>query len=469
MDNRIRKYIEKQNMLESGDTVVVGVSGGPDSLCLLYVLFLLKDIFQIQLVCAHVDHQARAKDSEADARFVQQVCAQYGIPFECKRVDVKKIAKGRKENFHQVARDCRYNFFQETMQKYGANKLAIAHHGEDLAETFMMRVVKQSAYESWATLLPKRDFAGGMLIRPLLQQRKQEILNYLHEKKLSFRIDCSNDETYYTRNRFRKYMMPFIYQENPNFLEGLFRTQQDILADEAYLIEQAKQAFEQVVELQKEDEIFLNVDTLLSLPYSLQRRVIQVVLEYLYFYRNLSFSHTYTTEILKRFKQESGYLEMQLADGVYVTVNYKKARIGVGLPSETGAYEVMIYGEGVYSLPNGCSIRVSKVSSLSSHQCKDDYWIDGAHAQFPYIIRTRRMGDQIALPKAAGHKKINRLFIDEKVPLPKRSSWPILVQQDGQILWVPLLKKVRLPKQIEQQEVFYIFQYIAEETEEVQL
>lgn len=469
MENQVRKYIEQQNMLQKGDTVVVGVSGGPDSLCLLYILFLLRDIFQMRLICAHIDHQARPGDSEEDAAFVQAFCARYAIPFVCKTINVKKLAKEQKINFHQVARSCRYDFFQEIMEQYGASKLAIAHHGEDFAETFMMRMVRQTAYEKWFTLLPKRAFAGGMLIRPLLWATKQEILEYLQMKKLDFRVDGSNDETYYTRNRFRKKLLPFIYEENPNFLDGLFRTQQEVLSDEAYLMEQTEAAFSQVVQVQRSDEVILDVEQLFTFAFPLQRRLIRVVLDYLYFSRETSFSYAYIAEILVMLGRKKGYAEMALSDGVYVTASYEKARIGVGLPAPLEVYEMTVSGEGRYVLPNGDVIQVSTSMQVPDESAKDLYWVYAKDSCFPYIIRTRQSGDRVLLEDRLHYKKLNRLFIDAKIPLPARDSWPLLVDASGQILWIPLLKKVRLSKEIEQQEILYIFQYIKEKTEEVQV
>lgn len=469
MENQIKKYIEAKNLIQAGETVVVGVSGGPDSLCLLYALYQLKDVLSIRLVCAHLNHQAR-KEANADEAFVLAVCQKLAISFESKRIDVKSLAKKENHNFHQVARICRYNFFSEVMKKYEATKLATAHHADDLAETFFMRVVQNHAYEKWFGLQAKRDFSDGQLIRPLLFLKKTDILAYLKRNHYDFRVDASNEEMYYTRNRFRKYMMPFVYQENPNFIQGLIRAQQEITEDEAFLMEQAMQVFDQAVITKKQDEVILDLNCLCELRFPLQRRVIQVVLGCLYFQKGTTYSNGYIQSILSLFQQKNGYAELHLANDLYVSVNYQKGRIGYGSECAIDSYEIRIQAEGTYVLPNGYQIVVTKeeLHKENFEHHLNYFYQAQSEICFPYMIRTRKAGDTIQLENNSGHKKINRLFIDQKVPLMERSGWPLLCNQENQILWVPGLKRIQSNAQMQQEDIFYIFRYIKADMQEEQ-
>lgn len=460
MEKRILAYIQSKKLIQAGDTVVIGVSGGPDSLCLLYVLHALKSQLFFHIVCAHLNHQAR-EEADTDEAFVSEVCQKLSVPFEYARFDMKVLSKERKENFHQIAREYRYRFFLQIAKKYRAKKIATAHHIEDLAETFFMRIVKNLPYEKWAAFEAKQDFFQKQLIRPLLFLKKEELIAYLHNKAYSYRIDASNDADFYTRNRFRKFLMPFVYQENPGFFTKFLQIQEEIRADECYLMEQTKNIYPQIVIWQNTQEVILDTEKFSRLPFSLQRRLIRVVLEYLYFSVDAFFASHHIRQVLHLFTKKEGYRQIHLSRGLFASISYKKGRIGYGKEKSATQYMLCISGEGVYDLPNGAQMVVTKETDFStfSNGSVDCFCIQDAMVAFPYFVRTREPGDLIQL-ETGNHKKISRLFIDQKVPQPKRDGWPLFCNQENHILWVPGLRNVAPNKRWVQKELFfYRFQY----------
>ncbi|MDF2607599.1 MAG: tilS [Bacillales bacterium] len=208
-----KKYFNKSELL------IVGVSGGPDSLALLHLLN--KNKFNI--IAAHVDHMLRGKESKDDLEFVKEFCSQKNIEFVARSIEVGKYVSETGLSTQIAARVCRYNFFKEVMDQYKSKKLILAHHGDDQIETITMRLVRGSTPKGIAGIRDVRDFENGAIIRPLLYVNKAMIAAYCEKNNLTPRIDKSNEKDTYTRNRFRKSILPFFYNENPLVNEQFVR------------------------------------------------------------------------------------------------------------------------------------------------------------------------------------------------------------------------------------------------------
>ena len=209
--------IKENNLINKGDLIVVGVSGGPDSITLLTCLNKYKDYFEIKLICAHINHLIR-KDSTEDEQYVENMCKNMGIKCYVKRADVEKIAKEQKKGSEEVGRKIRYDFFDEVARKENANKIAIAHNMKDNAETMLLNIIRGSGLTGLEGIQAEEY---GKYIRPLINCTREEIEEYCEKNNLQPRIDSTNKENIYRRNIIRNKLLPQLQELNPNIVESL--------------------------------------------------------------------------------------------------------------------------------------------------------------------------------------------------------------------------------------------------------
>ena len=227
IEDKVINTINKYNMLKPGDKVVIGVSGGPDSITLLNILNNLKEKLNINIYVAHINHMIR-KEADEETEYVKKFCEKIGVNFFCKKIDVEEEAKKKKIGTEEAGRNIRYNFFEEVLKKVGANKIATAHNSNDNAETVLMNIIRGTSTSGLKGIEKVRD---GKYIRPLIECGREEIEEYCSFNNLDPRFDKSNEENIYTRNKIRNLLIPFIKKEfNPNIIEGINR-----LSDIAYM------------------------------------------------------------------------------------------------------------------------------------------------------------------------------------------------------------------------------------------
>lgn len=212
LKDKVLKYVEENFMIEKGDSILVALSGGPDSVCLLHILYSLSKKMNIFLYAAHVNHCLRGEEAIKDEKYAEELCKRLNIPFYCKRVDIKSISKERGVSTELAGRDERYKFFDELKENLSINKIAIAHNANDQAETLIMRIIRGTGLEGLVGIKPIRD---SVYIRPILCLTRKEIEQYCNEQNLNPRIDQTNYEEIYSRNKIRLKAIPFI-QENFN-------------------------------------------------------------------------------------------------------------------------------------------------------------------------------------------------------------------------------------------------------------
>ncbi|OGW14579.1 MAG: tRNA lysidine(34) synthetase TilS, partial [Nitrospirae bacterium GWA2_42_11] len=215
---KVRDTIACHNMLRYGDSVVVGVSGGPDSVCLLYILNELKEDYNLSLHIAHLHHGFRGSEADEDVRFVQSLSKSLGVPAHIDHIDVPSYIKKTKLSKQAGAREVRYRFFNRLADDIGADKIALGHTADDQAETFLMRLLKGSGLHGLTGISPVRD----RIIRPLIDISSDEIKGYLSERDIRYRIDSSNLSPVYLRNKIRLELIPYLAKEyNPNIMDTL--------------------------------------------------------------------------------------------------------------------------------------------------------------------------------------------------------------------------------------------------------
>ena len=256
MNNKVIETIKKYNLIEQGDKIVLGVSGGPDSISMLNILNEIKDEYKFEIYVAHINHMIR-EEAEDDEKYVQNYCEKNNIQYFIKRVDVQQIANTKKIGTEEAGRKIRYEFFEEVMQKVGANKIAIAHNKNDKIETVIMNLLRGSGISGLKGIEPIRD---NKYIRPLIECERQEIEQYCEQHKLDPRIDKTNFENDYTRNKIRNIVIPYIKDEfNPNIIQTIDRLSQVATDESDYIELQASKIYQKLLIERTENQIILKL------------------------------------------------------------------------------------------------------------------------------------------------------------------------------------------------------------------
>ena len=270
MKNKVIETIKKYKLIEAGDKIVLGVSGGPDSISMLNILNEIKDEFDFKIYVAHINHLIR-EEAIDDEKFVENYCKKNDISFFCKRAEVQKIAETQKIGTEEAGRNVRYEFFEEVCSKVGANKIAIAHNKNDKIETIIMHLLRGSGLSGLKGMQPIRD---NKYIRPLIECERNEIEQYCEENKLEPRIDKTNFENEYTRNKIRNIVLPYIKKEfNPNIINTINRLSEVAEEENNYLNKITEDAFNNVL-IEKNKNIALDLKKFNNLELVIKRRVI---------------------------------------------------------------------------------------------------------------------------------------------------------------------------------------------------
>ena len=261
------------NLIKDGDKIVLGVSGGPDSICMLDMMRELKEEKNInfEIYVAHVNHMIREEAIE-DEKYVQNYCLKHNIKFYVKRVDVQKIANDKKIGTEEAGRKVRYDFFEEVLQKTGSNKIAIAHNKNDKIETIIMHLLRGSGLSGLKGIEPIRD---NKYIRPLIECERQEIEQYCKNRKLQPRIDKTNFENEYTRNKIRNIVIPYIKKEfNPNIIQTLSRLSEVATDESNYIDLQTQKIYNKLLIEKSDKQIILKLKEFNQQENVIQKRLV---------------------------------------------------------------------------------------------------------------------------------------------------------------------------------------------------
>lgn len=270
MENVI-KTIEKYNLIQNGDRIVIGVSGGPDSICLLHILNGLKERYGLELFVAHINHMIR-ENAKKDEEYVINFCKKIDVPVYVARIDVLNIAKREKISTEEAGRNERYKFFDEVLKKTNSNKIAIAHNSNDKAETIIMNILRGSGISGLKGIEPKRD---NKYIRPLIETSREEIENYCKSNNLETCHDESNDENVYNRNKIRNIVIPYIKNEfNPNIINTINRLSVVATEENEYINKIVEKEYNNICISEDKDEIKLDLKEFNSLNIVIKRRLI---------------------------------------------------------------------------------------------------------------------------------------------------------------------------------------------------
>ena len=412
---QVKSTINKYCMLIPKDRVVVGVSGGPDSICLLHILYEIKEEFQIELIAAHFNHRLRPGEDEKETEFVKSFVQKLGVPFEYG--EAEKDIKREKGSLEENARQLRYEFLEEVRKKYSAQKIALGHNKNDQAETVIMRLLRGSGILGLRGIPPVRD---GVIIRPIIDLTRDQILYYLNKKGLSYVLDSSNMDIAFLRNKVRHKLIPYLQRYQPNIVEILSKTAELLFVENSFLESEAEKWIKENVSF-FENIAVLELKDFNKLHLALRQRILRSLInKRLGHTKRISFDHI--NSILGLIERAIPNSEIHLPYNVVVKKRYGLLIIDEKRQFQNYCYHIKNYGR--HYLPAIDSwLLVEKTEEIKEKNCAI---VDIDKLEFPFIIRNIRAGDRIFL-QGIGHKKIKDIFIDMKIPKEIRRLIPILV------------------------------------------
>ncbi len=427
----VYNFIKNKIGLEPNDTIVVGVSGGPDSMALLYILNEFKKKLDLKIVCAHVNHNKRV-ESEQEKIDLENYCKANNIIFE-----YIKITKWGDDNFHNEARSVRYNFFEELVMNYGAKYLMTAHQGDDLIETILMRIVRGSTLKGYSGFSRIVDKGTYKIVRPLITVTKDEIMEFDKVNGIKYAIDQSNNEDHYTRNRYRHTVLPFLKHEDPKVHKKFLKYSEILLEYSDYVDKEANKVF---------NKVFINgnldIDKFNELDNIIQTKIIYTILEKIYGDDLLIIGAVHVELIFDLIKSNKSNSIVHLPNNVIVIKSYNELSFSFD-DDESSEYEIEI--DDRVNLPNGKIIEiVDECIDTTNYTIR----LSSNEVKLPLYVRNRKDGDRIEVKGLNGTKKVKDIFIDEKIKISDRDSWPVVLDATDKIVWIPGLKKSKLDKKI---------------------
>ncbi len=440
---RIRNSIRRHRMISVRDAVLAAVSGGPDSVFMLHVLAGLQKEFGFELKVAHLDHQFRGDESAADAEFVEDLAARLGLPCFTDREDVPQFLLSNAMSKQEAARMLRYRFLVKTSKLEYCQRIAFGHHADDQSETVLMRILRGAGPDGLAGIPPKRD---GIIIRPILDIRRSEIMTYLDERDLDYRTDSSNLGTDYTRNRVRHELLPVLETYNPNISRSLVNLGTMMSSVAAHYDHLTDDALLRVVKNTTIGQIALDSGTFGGYDESLRRSIVRrVVADLRPDLTALPFLHVENVLNLA-LRGEIG-TGVELPGRIQVRLDHSGIifQEGDGLPKLPTA-ELPVPGSVVFQDARlEILSRITPWEELGATVSSTDHdtaYFDLDQLSLPLTVRARRKGDRFHPFGMEGTKTLKEFFIDEKIAWSFRDEVPLICDDSG-ILWVVGMRRAR--------------------------
>ncbi len=443
----VKHKIKSNLLIEEGDHVILGLSGGADSMCLFAVLMDLKDDLGFNFSAVHVNHMLRGEAAQLDQNFVENICQKTGIELAPYKIDCKKWAKKYKLTVEEAGRDIRYNAYNEAAANLVRNgvdyekiKIATAHNMDDQAETILMKFLRGSGIDGLTGMEYIRKLENeAFLIRPLLDVQKIDIMNFCIKYQVPYREDKTNFETEYTRNKIRQELIPFIKENfNENFTKTITRNMTNSKKDIDYIWGKSREDFQDSLIEMNEKEIFLDKEKLINHDEAVRNRIIIMAFEILNLKKGierkhlialnekfdegrwegtLSFPKSYQIDLLNkkvRLYNKNSFSDEDIQERI-IAEDKPKITIMIGEPEDYIRGE----GEAVFDYDKFL---------LRNSTIKDPH--------MKLIVRTREPGDYLYLKEGRGRKKIQDVFVDNKLPKEERdNTW--LVALGREIVWIP--------------------------------
>lgn len=424
----VLETVKKNNLIEKNDKIVVALSGGPDSVCLLHVLYRMSKEMNLKVYAAHLNHQIRGLDAYVDSLYVMRICEKLDIPCFIRAIDVPKFCDENKMGLEDGARMLRYDIFEEIRNRVGADKVAIGHNQNDQAETVLMRIMRGTGLQGLRGIEYKRD---KNIIRPILDISREEIEKYCEEYELEPRIDSTNLEAIYSRNKIRLKLLPYMEEEfNDNIIESIVRMSNNIKVDSDYINSQVEIAFEEASK-SYEDGVYIFTDILKNMHKAIQSRIVIEAIKKVMGNVN-SIDKKHIRDVLKLISDDKKSKKINLPKGLfayrfndYILISKKK----IDFENIEFTYNLAL-NEDIYidEIDKTFKSKVIAADKFDIDHMKEGYqYIDLGKIKGKLTLRNKRQGDKIRLQ--GGTKKIKELFIGMKIPREDRSLVPLIVDE----------------------------------------
>ncbi len=448
LDHLFDRALARDRLISAGDRVLVGVSGGPDSMALLYLLAARRDPLRLSLGVAHLDHRLRPESGE-EAAFVEQAAAALGAAFHLRRVDVRALGRAQGLSLEAAGRRARQGFFEETARSLGYARVALGHHGDDLAEGLLLNLLRGAGPLGLSGIRPSRPDG---LVRPLLAARRAEILEYLAIRGIPYRSDPTNDDLGFARNRIRHRLLPLLEGEYRRGAVEALRRAATICADEDAWLEALIDPLEEKVCLSRNSgRIVLDAAGLMALPPAARRRLVRrAFLRLTGTLERLAFVHVEAVLALLARHDAGGTVRLPYgvqalwsSAGLLLRRGGDRRETQETQPGRSQfAYRLEGFG-AVQIREAGVRLELQPIPAAAARTApRDDprvAFLDAAAVRFPVTVRNRRPGDRFRPFGSPGSRKLKKFFRDAGVPREERARIPILVSA-GRILWVAGLR-----------------------------
>jgi len=446
--DKVLNTIKYNNLINVGETVIAGISGGPDSVCLVHILNTISSIYNFKIIAVHINHMLRGEEAECDEKYAREFCEKLSIEFYSEKIDIRKMSKEESISIEEAGRIARYRQFQIYASNKSAQKIAVAHNKNDNAETVIMNIIRGTGTDGLKGIQYKRD----NIIRPLLDVYRYEIDSYCLLNELKPRIDSSNMESIYTRNKIRLDLIPFINKSfNTDIIESIGRTSEIVNCDLEFIEDYAAKALKKCIIEKNFDKIRLDIGILKDFHNSIKNRILRKAIKDVK--GNLNGIEKKHIDLLSDIAFNGRTGAMVCLPGKIIgeksynilTVSYEET----GKKAKTLEYngfemKITIPGSNFFQFNNRCYCLESEI--ISSQEAKKintfKYKMEEKVQYFDYealkkgiYLRNRKEGDLFKPLNGKGTKKLKEYFIDKKIPREERDKM-FLVATGNEIVWV---------------------------------
>ena len=413
---------QELNDINFDNYVVVGVSAGPDSMCLLNLLEKKTN----KIIVCHINHNIR-EQSIIEEEYLKTYCQEHNLIFES-----MTIKEYKENNFENEARKIRYKYYEEILNKYNSNKLFLAHHGDDLIETILMKIERVSNIEGYAGIKRISKLKNYDIIRPLLPYTKEDIITYNKSHNITYYIDSSNTNIDYTRNWYRHKVLPILKEKDKNIHLKFLKYSETLQEYNEYIDREINKKLSTIYQ-----NNIINIDVLNKEDYFLKKNILYYIMNDIYNNESNIITEKHIQNILTMINSNKPNLSINMPQSKILVKEYNKLYIKKNIKEEK-KYKIIF--EDTTKIDSLEIKKVSEEESDGNNICR----LNSKDIKFPLYIRNRKDGDYIILKNSNYRKKVKEIFIENKLPISKRNNYPLLVDSDDKVLWIPNMKKSNL-------------------------
>lgn len=413
---------QELNDINFDNYVVVGVSAGPDSMCLLNLLEKKTN----KIIVCHINHNIR-EQSIIEEEYLKTYCQEHNLIFES-----MTIKEYKENNFENEARKIRYKYYEEILNKYNSNKLFLAHHGDDLIETILMKIERVSNIEGYAGIKRISKLKNYDIIRPLLPYTKEDIITYNKSHNITYYIDSSNTNIDYTRNWYRHKVLPILKEKDKNIHLKFLKYSETLQEYNEYIDREINKKLSTIYQ-----NNIINIDVLNKEDYFLKKNILYYIMNDIYNNESNIITEKHIQNILTMINSNKPNLSINMPQSKILVKEYNKLYIKKNIKEEK-KYKIIF--EDTTKIDSLEIKKVSEEKSDGNNICR----LNSKDIKFPLYIRNRKDGDYMILKNSNYKKKIKEIFIENKLPISKRNNYPLLVDSDDKVLWIPNIKKSNL-------------------------